>query len=94
MQRYFENFRMTTLVVYTFSFLGQIIYTFTLDLGHLWLVFIVAGFLGFFMTGYLALGFEFGAELTYPISEGTVSGMLNAAAQVGETKIPQGNQQA
>lgn len=36
----------------------------------------------FFMTGYLALGFEFGNELTYPISEGTVSGLLNASAQV------------
>ena len=26
--------------------------------------------LGFFMTGYLPIGFEFGAELTYPESEG------------------------
>lgn len=34
------------------------------------------------MTGYLPVGFEFAAELTYPESEGTSSGMLNAAAQV------------
>lgn len=34
------------------------------------------------MTGYLPVGFEFAAELTYPEPEGTSSGLLNAAAQV------------
>ena len=34
------------------------------------------------MTGYLPLGFEFAAELTFPEPEGTSSGLLNAAAQV------------
>ena len=33
------------------------------------------------MTGYLPVGFEFAAELTYPEPEGTCSGNLNAAAQ-------------
>ncbi len=36
----------------------------------------------FFMTGYLPIGFEFGVEITYPESEGTSSGLLNAFAQV------------
>lgn len=27
------------------------------------------------MTGYLPIGFEFAAELTFPISEGTTSGL-------------------
>lgn len=36
----------------------------------------------FFMTGYLPVGFEFGAELTFPEPEGTSSGLLNAGAQV------------
>lgn len=39
-------------------------------------------FYRFFMTGYLPIGFEFAAELTYPIPEGTTSGLLNASAQV------------
>ena len=39
-------------------------------------------FCSFFMTGYLPLGFEFAAEITYPESEGTSSGLLNASAQV------------
>ena len=34
------------------------------------------------MTGYLPVGFEFAAEITYPESEGTSSGLLNASAQV------------
>ena len=36
----------------------------------------------FFMTGYLPIGFEFAAELTFPAAEGTMSGLLNASAQV------------
>lgn len=36
----------------------------------------------FFMTGYLPVGFEFAAELTYPEPEGTSAGLLNAAAQI------------
>ncbi|KAF4017664.1 hypothetical protein G4228_009053 [Cervus hanglu yarkandensis] len=38
--------------------------------------------MGFFMTGYLPLGFEFAVELTYPESEGMSSGLLNVSAQV------------
>ena len=34
------------------------------------------------MTGYLPIGFEFGAEITYPESEASSSGLLNCAAQV------------
>ena len=34
------------------------------------------------MTGYLPVGFEFAAELTYPEPEVTSSGLLNASAQV------------
>lgn len=34
------------------------------------------------MTGYLPVGFEFAAELTYPEPEGTSAGLLNAVCQV------------
>ncbi|KMR04909.1 putative mfs-type transporter -like isoform x2 protein [Lasius niger] len=36
----------------------------------------------FFITGYLPVGFEFAAELTYPEPEGTAAGLLNAVVQV------------
>ncbi|XP_030577506.1 choline/ethanolamine transporter FLVCR1 [Archocentrus centrarchus] len=75
-------YKITTLIVYILSFLGMLVFTFTLDLENIYLVFITAGVLGFFMTGYLPLGFEFGVEITYPESEGTSSGLLNAFAQI------------
>lgn len=77
-----KTYKQTTLGVYILSFVGMLAYTFTLNLGHLWVVFITAGVLGFFMTGYLPLGFEFAVELTFPESEGTSSGLLNCSAQI------------
>ncbi|XP_031793205.1 feline leukemia virus subgroup C receptor-related protein 1 isoform X3 [Sarcophilus harrisii] len=78
---YTKTYKQTTLIVYVLSFIGMIIFTFTLNLEHLFIVFITGGALGFFMTGYLPLGFEFAVEITYPESEGTSSGLLNASAQ-------------
>ncbi|XP_077598396.1 choline/ethanolamine transporter flvcr2b [Stigmatopora nigra] len=77
-----KTYKQTTLAVYLMSLVGMIVYAATLDRGHLWVVFITAGVLGFFMTGYLPLGFEYAVELTYPESEGTSSGLLNCSAQV------------
>ncbi|KAK2826137.1 hypothetical protein Q5P01_020351 [Channa striata] len=77
-----KTYKQTTLIVYLLSLIGMLVYAFTLNLGHLWVVFITAGVLGFFMTGYLPLGFEFAVELTYPESEGTSSGLLNCSAQI------------
>ncbi|KAL6477550.1 hypothetical protein MHYP_G00133850 [Metynnis hypsauchen] len=77
-----KTYKQTTLAVYLLTFVGMLVYAFTLNLGHLWIVFITAAALGFFMTGYLPLGFEFAVELTYPESEGTSSGLLNCSAQV------------
>jgi len=77
-----HKYKETTLGVYVLSFVGMIFYTFTFRFGHIWMVYMTASLLGFFMTGYLPIGFEFAAELTYPESEGTSSGLLNASAQV------------
>ncbi|XP_031586826.2 feline leukemia virus subgroup C receptor-related protein 2 isoform X2 [Oreochromis aureus] len=77
-----KTYKQTTLAVYILSLIGMLVYAFTLNLGHLWVVFVTAGVLGFFMTGYLPLGFEYAVELTYPESEGTSSGLLNCSAQI------------
>ncbi|KYO43622.1 heme transporter FLVCR1 [Alligator mississippiensis] len=79
---YTKTYKQTTLMVYILSFIGMIVFTFTLNLGYLVVVFVTGGVLGFFMTGYLPLGFEFAVEITYPESEGTSSGLLNASAQI------------
>ena len=34
------------------------------------------------MTGYLPVGFELAAEVTYPEPEGSSCGLLNSSAQV------------
>ncbi|XP_058843857.1 heme transporter FLVCR2-like isoform X2 [Acipenser ruthenus] len=77
-----KSYKKTTLIVYVMSLVGMVVYAFTLNLGNLLVVFITAGSLGFFMIGYLPLGFEFAVELTYPESEGTSSGLLSMAAKV------------
>lgn len=77
-----HKFKEVTLVVYIFALLGMLVYTFTLGSGHIAVVYFTGGLLGFFMTGYLPVGFEFAAELTYPEPEGTSAGLLNAASQV------------
>ncbi|KAL1770014.1 feline leukemia virus subgroup C receptor-related protein 1 [Sigmodon hispidus] len=79
---YTKTYKQTTLIVYILSFIGMLIFTFTLDLKYIIVVFVTGGILGFFMTGYLPLGFEFAVEITYPESEGTSSGLLNASAQI------------
>lgn len=77
-----KTFKETTTGIYILSLVGALAFTFTLDLDRIWVVFLTAGSLGFFMTGYLPVGFEFAAELTFPESEGTSSGLLNASAQI------------
>ncbi|KAI7799976.1 putative feline leukemia virus subgroup C receptor-related protein 1, partial [Triplophysa rosa] len=77
-----KMYKMTTFIVYFLSFTGMLVFTFTLNSEHLPVVFFTSGVMGFFMTGYLPIGFEFGVEITYPESEGTSSGLLNAFAQV------------
>jgi FLVCR family feline leukemia virus subgroup C receptor-related protein len=77
----FHKFKETTLAVYALSLVGMVVYTFTLNEG-IAVVYFTSALLGFFMTGLLPVGFEFGAELTYPEPEGTSAGLLNASAQV------------
>ncbi|KAJ9601197.1 hypothetical protein L9F63_000665, partial [Diploptera punctata] len=77
-----HRFKETTTALYVFSLLGMVVFMFTLDTGLIGVVYCTGALLGFFMTGYLPVGFELAAELTYPEPEGTSAGILNAAAQV------------
>ncbi|XP_069675411.1 choline/ethanolamine transporter flvcr2a-like [Periplaneta americana] len=77
-----HRFKQCTLLVYFMALSGLLAFTFTLSLGRIWIIYLTGGFLGFFMIGYLGIGFEFAAELTYPIPEGTSSGVLNASGEI------------
>lgn len=76
------KFKETTLAVYALSLVGMVVYTYSFFTGLIWVVYLASIVLGFFMTGYLPVGFEFAAELTYPEPEGTSAGLLNAAVQL------------
>ena len=46
-------------------------------------LYVVGAIVGFSLTGSISIGFEYAVELTYPLNEGTVAGVLNVAANVG-----------
>jgi len=75
-------FKETTVLIYLLSFVSMVAFSFTLLYNYIAIVFVCGALLGFFMTGYLPVGFEFAAEITYPEPEGTSSGLLNASAQI------------
>uniref|UniRef100_H2Z1Z6 Choline/ethanolamine transporter FLVCR1 n=1 Tax=Ciona savignyi TaxID=51511 RepID=H2Z1Z6_CIOSA len=75
-------FKTTTVGIYVLSLVFMVVFIFTLPVQMLWLDYLTIGVLGFFMTGYLPIGFEFAAEITFPESEATSSGLLNVSAQV------------
>ncbi|KFD58703.1 hypothetical protein M513_00396 [Trichuris suis] len=77
-----KNFRFVVTSICAISLLGMAAYIISIELGVLWVVFLSATILGFALTGYLPLGLEYAAEITFPVSEAMTSGMLNASAQI------------
>merc|ERR1719468_732194 len=75
-----KKFKATALLINIFVFLSMILFTFTLSI-NIWIIFGTSFLLGFFMTGYLPVGYEFAVELTYPESEGTSCGLLNYSSE-------------
>lgn len=43
----------------------------------------ITGALGFFLTGFMSIGFEYGTAISYPADEAAIAGILNVAAQIG-----------
>lgn len=76
-----HKFKETTIVIYILAVIGMVAFTFSVGSGNMLLVYATAGFLGFCTTGYVPVGYEFGAELTYPHPESTSVGLLNAAGE-------------
>ncbi|RWS19855.1 hypothetical protein B4U80_00619 [Leptotrombidium deliense] len=77
-----HRYKQITLFVFIFSFFGLIAFSGALEIGSVWFLYVVWGLFGFFINGYLFIGFEFASEISYPQPEGTSSGLLNASAQV------------
>ncbi|XP_034174889.1 choline/ethanolamine transporter flvcr2a [Osmia lignaria lignaria] len=77
-----HRFKETTMIAYFFSVCGQILFSTFTCLEMKWMVYLSAIFLGFFMVGYVTIGYEMSAEYTYPESEGITAGILNVANNV------------
>lgn len=72
-----KRFKLVTMITYVGVLATYSAFAGVLNLSSIPSDYILISVLGFFMTGYLPIGFEYAAELTYPIDECTSSGMLN-----------------
>jgi FLVCR family feline leukemia virus subgroup C receptor-related protein len=71
-----------TIFLLSTAFLAMVGFTITLEFAQsIYGLFLVLAVLGFTSTSFLPMGFEFAAEITYPVPEGTSAGILNASAQ-------------
>ncbi|XP_043524473.1 feline leukemia virus subgroup C receptor-related protein 2-like [Frieseomelitta varia] len=77
-----HKYKETTVIVYFLSLIGQISFSMFTWLEMKWMVYLSAIFLGFFLVGYVALGYEMCAEYTYPESEEKTAAILNVANNV------------
>ena len=64
------------------SMLGLFIYLEALS-SLRWLPYAAISFAGFFLTGFISVGFEYGTAIAYPADEAVVAGVMNVAAQIG-----------
>ncbi|XP_035232010.1 feline leukemia virus subgroup C receptor-related protein 1-like isoform X2 [Stegodyphus dumicola] len=77
-----HKFKEISLFAFITSLLLLIAYTGLIQLNIIWIQFLLFTLLGFIMTGYLPVGFDFGAEITYPESEAMSASLLNASTQI------------
>lgn len=78
-----HSYHLVTLVTYFCCIVATVALIGFIQLSPLlWPMYLGAALFGYFLTGYLPVGYEFAAEITFPEPEGTSAGLLNASAQV------------
>ncbi|KAG5318162.1 FLVC2 protein, partial [Pseudoatta argentina] len=77
-----HKYKQTAVTVYFLSFCGQILFTVFTCMGIKWMVYVSAIFLGYFMSGYMAMGYDLCTEYTYPESENISAGLLNIITSI------------
>ncbi|XP_019868184.2 uncharacterized MFS-type transporter C09D4.1 isoform X2 [Aethina tumida] len=76
-----RKYKESTLIIYVSCAISVIAFLFALEKRSQFLVYVSLALLGFFTNAYMPVGFEFAVEMTYPLDEGTTTGMLNAMTQ-------------
>lgn len=77
-----HRYKETSVAIFVLSFLSMILFSALLYVNLLWLQFVTIAILGFFLTSYLPVGFEFAVEITYPESEAISAQLLNASTML------------
>jgi len=77
-----KAYKLTAILLLSLSTFVITIFGITMQLRRMWINFLTIGTLGFTMIGFLPVGYELAAEMTYPVSEAISSGLLNISAQV------------
>lgn len=75
-------YRFVNSFMYFLSLSSTIIFAFVIDWHDKIALYITIISLGFFMTGYLVIGYEISNEITWPRPESVSAGMLNLSAQM------------
>ncbi|XP_038110765.1 feline leukemia virus subgroup C receptor-related protein 2 [Culex quinquefasciatus] len=77
-----HKYKATAVWACRLSAITLLIFALALETRSKKLVSIASIFLGFFMTGFQPIGYEFAAELTFPEPDGPVSAILNISTQI------------
>lgn len=75
-------YRLLNAGLYSLTLLSLLIFTLALELHNTPALYLAVALLGFFMTGYLFIGYEMSNEITWPQPESVTAGLLNLSAQV------------
>ncbi|BHF81538.1 Feline leukemia virus subgroup C receptor-related protein 2 [Sparganum proliferum] len=75
-------YRRVLIIFYVLSVVSFGFYISSIYTGQIGVIFFAMFLLGFFQSGFLPLGFEYAAEITYPANEGLSSGILNMTAHI------------
>ncbi|CAH0552805.1 unnamed protein product [Brassicogethes aeneus] len=76
-----HKYKESTLFIYLSCALAMGLFHYALEIRDKRLVYLAISIVGFFTNAYMPVGFEFAVELTYPLDEGTTTGVLNAMTQ-------------
>lgn len=76
-----HRYRLVNVFLYGASLASMLLFTGILELRNSTALSISVALLGFFMTGYLLIGYELSNEITWPRPESVAAGLLNLSAQ-------------
>ena len=75
-------YRLVNATLYLMSLVSMIIFALTLEWHNSLTLHLAVLLLGYFMTGYLFIGYEMSNEITWPRPESVTAGLLNMSAQI------------